>query len=60
MTRFFKSILPAVVIFDHGQAAGQNKKPMGFCCIAPHLAAKVIPGCSLTVGSAGKHNLYIL
>ena len=30
MTRFFKSILPAVVIFDHGQAAGQNKKPMGF------------------------------
>jgi enhancing lycopene biosynthesis protein 2 len=30
----------------------ENKKPMGFCCIAPHLAAKVIPGCSLTVGSA--------
>jgi len=28
------------------------KKPMGFCCIAPHLAAKIIPGCSLTVGSA--------
>ena len=38
----------------------ENKKPMGFCCIAPHLAAKVIPGCSLTVGSAGKLNLYIL
>ena len=29
------------------------KKPMGFCCIAPHLAAKLIPGCSVTVGSAG-------
>merc|ERR1739848_435383 len=28
------------------------KKPMGLCCIAPHLAAKTIPGCSLTVGSA--------
>merc|ERR1711990_238845 len=29
-----------------------NNKPMGFCCIAPHLAAKTIPGCSLTVGSS--------
>jgi len=28
------------------------KKPMGLCCIAPHLAAKLIPGCSVTVGSS--------
>ena len=32
----------------------QAKKPMGMCCIAPHLAAKLIPGCSVTVGSSGK------
>ena len=29
------------------------KKPLAFCCIAPHLAAKLIPGCTVTVGSAG-------
>ncbi|KAA0709078.1 ES1 protein -like protein, mitochondrial [Triplophysa tibetana] len=28
----------------------QAKKPMGMCCISPVLAAKVIPGCELTVG----------
>merc|ERR1712018_230242 len=28
-----------------------QKKPIGLCCIAPVLAAKVIPGCSVTVGS---------
>jgi len=28
-----------------------SKKPIGLCCIAPVLAAKVIPGCSVTVGS---------
>merc|ERR1712037_445306 len=28
------------------------KKPLAFCCIAPHLAAKLIPGCTVTVGSA--------
>lgn len=26
------------------------KKPMGFCCIAPILPAKVLPGCEITVG----------
>ncbi|XP_068182315.1 glutamine amidotransferase-like class 1 domain-containing protein 3, mitochondrial [Antennarius striatus] len=26
-------------------------KPLGMCCIAPILAAKVFPGCELTVGS---------
>ena len=25
---------------------------MAMCCIAPHLAAKLIPGCSVTVGSS--------
>eukprot|EP00045_Choanoeca_perplexa_P002435 m.24485 g.24485 ORF g.24485 m.24485 type:complete len:246 (+) comp11517_c0_seq1:25-762(+) len=28
------------------------KKPIGLCCIAPVLAAKVFPGCQVTVGSA--------
>ncbi|XP_003723328.2 glutamine amidotransferase-like class 1 domain-containing protein 3A, mitochondrial [Strongylocentrotus purpuratus] len=28
----------------------QAKKPIGLCCISPVLAAKVIPGCSVTVG----------
>lgn len=27
-------------------------KPIGMCCIAPVLAAKVLPGCTLTVGCA--------
>uniref|UniRef100_UPI00398F6777 ES1 protein homolog, mitochondrial isoform X2 n=1 Tax=Pristiophorus japonicus TaxID=55135 RepID=UPI00398F6777 len=27
-----------------------TKKPIGLCCIAPVLAAKLIPGCELTVG----------
>ena len=35
------------------KAFHKDKKPMGFCCIAPHLPAKIIPGCSLTVGSSG-------
>ncbi|XP_030065895.1 glutamine amidotransferase-like class 1 domain-containing protein 3A, mitochondrial [Microcaecilia unicolor] len=26
------------------------KKPIGLCCISPVLAAKIIPGCELTVG----------
>lgn len=25
-------------------------KPLGMCCIAPILAAKILPGCELTVG----------
>lgn len=29
----------------------EAKKPVGLCCIAPVLAAKVIPGCEVTVGS---------
>lgn len=28
-----------------------NKKPIGLCCIAPVLAANLLPGCSLTVGN---------
>ncbi|XP_072026662.1 glutamine amidotransferase-like class 1 domain-containing protein 3, mitochondrial [Amphiura filiformis] len=28
----------------------QAKKPIGLCCISPVLAAKVIPGCEVTVG----------
>lgn len=28
----------------------QAGKPLGMCCISPVLAAKVIPGCELTVG----------
>ncbi|KAL3865010.1 hypothetical protein ACJMK2_006643 [Sinanodonta woodiana] len=27
-----------------------SRKPIGLCCIAPVLAAKVIPGCEVTVG----------
>jgi enhancing lycopene biosynthesis protein 2 len=30
------------------------KKPIGLCCIAPVLAAKVFPGCQVTVGCATK------
>ncbi|XP_078520114.1 glutamine amidotransferase-like class 1 domain-containing protein 3, mitochondrial [Lissotriton helveticus] len=26
------------------------KKPIGFCCISPVLAAKILPGCEVTVG----------
>ncbi|XP_052101815.1 glutamine amidotransferase-like class 1 domain-containing protein 3, mitochondrial isoform X2 [Mytilus californianus] len=29
----------------------KGNKPIGLCCIAPVLAAKVIPGCEVTVGS---------
>lgn len=25
-------------------------KPLGMCCISPVLAAKILPGCELTVG----------
>jgi hypothetical protein len=32
----------------------ERKKPMGFCCIAPILAAKVIPGAHITLGRPGK------
>ncbi|XP_075690424.1 glutamine amidotransferase-like class 1 domain-containing protein 3, mitochondrial isoform X2 [Rhinoderma darwinii] len=27
------------------------KKPIGLCCISPVLAAKILPGCEVTVGS---------
>ncbi|XP_048883451.1 glutamine amidotransferase-like class 1 domain-containing protein 3, mitochondrial [Brienomyrus brachyistius] len=27
------------------------KKPLGLCCISPVLAAKILPGCEVTVGS---------
>lgn len=26
------------------------KKPLGLCCISPVLAAKILPGCEVTVG----------
>ncbi|RUS79552.1 hypothetical protein EGW08_012682 [Elysia chlorotica] len=32
------------------------KKPIGLCCIAPVLAAKVISGCEVTVGSDKEEN----
>eukprot|EP00730_Choanoeca_flexa_P006012 TRINITY_DN12067_c0_g1_i3.p2 TRINITY_DN12067_c0_g1~~TRINITY_DN12067_c0_g1_i3.p2 ORF type:complete len:247 (+),score=42.32 TRINITY_DN12067_c0_g1_i3:22-762(+) len=32
----------------------EAKKPIGLCCIAPVIAAKVFPGCAVTVGSATK------
>ncbi|MBN3320023.1 GAL3A protein, partial [Atractosteus spatula] len=32
------------------QAFHSAKKPIGLCCISPVLAAKVIPGCEVTVG----------
>lgn len=42
------SVLPQVEKVIKG--FHQAKKPMGMCCISPVLAAKVIPGCELTVG----------
>ncbi|XP_027750100.1 glutamine amidotransferase-like class 1 domain-containing protein 3A, mitochondrial [Empidonax traillii] len=32
------------------QAFHSAKKPIGLCCISPVLAAKVFPGCEVTVG----------
>lgn len=32
------------------QAFHGEKKPIGLCCISPVLAAKVFPGCEVTVG----------
>ncbi|XP_030642681.1 glutamine amidotransferase-like class 1 domain-containing protein 3A, mitochondrial isoform X1 [Chanos chanos] len=32
------------------QAFHSEKKPIGLCCISPVLAAKVFPGCEVTVG----------
>jgi len=32
------------------QAFHGEGKPIGLCCIAPVLAAKVFPGCEVTVG----------
>ncbi|XP_056610104.1 glutamine amidotransferase-like class 1 domain-containing protein 3, mitochondrial [Triplophysa dalaica] len=32
------------------QAFHADKKPIGLCCISPVLAAKVFPGCEVTVG----------
>ncbi|XP_063301847.1 glutamine amidotransferase-like class 1 domain-containing protein 3, mitochondrial [Pelobates fuscus] len=33
----------------------KSKKPIGLCCIAPVLAAKVIPGVEITVGQEEEH-----
>ncbi len=32
------------------EAFHAEKKPIGLCCISPVLAAKVFPGCEVTVG----------
>ncbi|TRY99044.1 hypothetical protein DNTS_032770 [Danionella cerebrum] len=32
------------------EAFHAQKKPIGLCCISPVLAAKIIPGCEVTVG----------
>ncbi|XP_068602186.1 glutamine amidotransferase-like class 1 domain-containing protein 3, mitochondrial isoform X1 [Brachionichthys hirsutus] len=40
--------LKAVLQAFHGDG-----KPIGLCCIAPVLAAKLFPGCEVTVGIAG-------
>lgn len=34
------------------------KKPIGLCCIAPTLAAKVFPGVTITLGKDGDENLW--
>ncbi|MEE6470954.1 hypothetical protein FKM82_009125 [Ascaphus truei] len=34
------------------QAFHEAKKPIGLCCISPVLAAKVFPGCEVTIGNA--------
>jgi enhancing lycopene biosynthesis protein 2 len=28
----------------------EAKKPIGMCCIAPVIAAKLLPGCEVTIG----------
>lgn len=33
-------------------------KPIGLCCIAPVLAAKLLPGCTVTVGGATESKLW--
>ncbi|XP_028816245.1 glutamine amidotransferase-like class 1 domain-containing protein 3A, mitochondrial [Denticeps clupeoides] len=33
-------------------------KPIGLCCISPVLAAKILPGCELTVGSDCKNDKF--
>uniref|UniRef100_A0A3B5MUR5 Zgc:162944 n=1 Tax=Xiphophorus couchianus TaxID=32473 RepID=A0A3B5MUR5_9TELE len=39
------------IIFPGGFGAAKNLcKPIGLCCISPVLAAKVLPGCEVTVG----------
>ncbi|XP_047457699.1 glutamine amidotransferase-like class 1 domain-containing protein 3, mitochondrial [Mugil cephalus] len=38
------------MVKDTLQAFHKEGKPIGLCCISPVLAAKVIPGCEVTVG----------
>ncbi|XP_039343993.1 glutamine amidotransferase-like class 1 domain-containing protein 3A, mitochondrial isoform X2 [Mauremys reevesii] len=38
------------VVEDTLKAFHAAKKPIGMCCISPVLAAKIFPGCELTVG----------
>ncbi|XP_075429109.1 glutamine amidotransferase-like class 1 domain-containing protein 3, mitochondrial isoform X1 [Ascaphus truei] len=42
------TVLPAVEEIIKGFHAA--KKPIGLCCISPVLAAKILPGCEVTVG----------
>ena len=34
-------------------------KPLGMCCISPVLAAKVLPGCEITVGQDKECKMYV-
>jgi len=45
-----KEVENAIKMFE------KSKKPMGFCCIAPVLAAKCIPGVEITVGKSSGEN----
>ncbi|XP_053555086.1 putative glutamine amidotransferase-like class 1 domain-containing protein 3B, mitochondrial [Bombina bombina] len=42
------TVLQAMEVIIRGFHAA--KKPIGLCCISPVLAAKILPGCELTVG----------
>lgn len=42
------------------QAFHAEKKPIGLCCISPVLAAKVFPGCEVTVGDDKDERYYCI
>ncbi|XP_056321878.1 glutamine amidotransferase-like class 1 domain-containing protein 3, mitochondrial isoform X1 [Danio aesculapii] len=41
------------------QAFHAEKKPIGLCCISPVLAAKVFPGCEVTVGPSKMRGILV-